>query len=445
MALIRRGADDVRHLCRDQRVRFLQLQFIDILGVVKQVTLPISQLEKALAGEVIVDGSAIEGYVRVREADIYLRPDPHTFCIFPWKTEGGPSARMICDLYGLDGTPFPEDPRQALRRVCSEHEALGYTPMAGAEPEFFLFRRDTGGRAATDTNDLAGYFDMGPLDMGESVREEIVSTLLEMGFEVESSHHEAAPGQHEIDLKYTHALALADDLITFRLAVRTVAALRGLHATFMPKPRADVNGSGLHLHLSLFRGNDNAFFDPSTPDRLSAAARHYLAGILAHTRGFTAVTNPIVNSYKRLVPGYEAPMFVTWSQRDHSPLVRVPARRAGGTRIEVRSPDPSCNPYLGLAVVLRAGLDGLRKKLEPPKQAGSAVYRMSAEERQDLGIVPLPADLGEALAALEADDVMSDALGAHIFSRYTEAKRIEWDYYRRQVHKWELDQYLSTF
>jgi glutamine synthetase len=441
----RRGPDDVRHLCREQRVRFLQLQFTDILGVVKHVTLPISQLEKALAGEVIVDGSAIEGFVRLREADIYLRPDPQTFCIFPWKSEGGATARMICDLYGLDGAPFPEDPRQALRRVCSLHAERGYVPMVGAEPEFFLFKRDPSGKGTTVTHDLAGYFDMGPLDQGESLREEIVSVLLEMGFDIASSHHEAAPGQHEIDLRYTDALSMADGLVTFRTVVRTVAALRGMHATFMPKPLVDVNGSGLHLHLSLFRGETNAFYDPSTPDQLSAVARHYLAGILAHARGFTAITNPLVNSYKRLVPGYEAPVFVTWSQREHSPLVRVPARRAAGTRIEVRSPDPACNPYLALAAILRAGLDGLDQRAEPPRQAGAAVYRMTAQERENLGIVPLPADLGEALAALEADEIVQEALGPQIFSRFTEAKRIEWDYYRRQVHQWELDQYLSTF
>ena len=459
-------ADDVRQRCRSLGVRSLQLQFTDILGVVKHVTVPIAQLDKALSGAVIVDGSALEGFVRTRESDMYLRPDPRTFSTFPWKAHTdaaapGPSGhgrqdeppavttsqtgRLICDLYNLDGEAYAGDPRHALRRACAAAEGMGFTPMVGAEPEFFLFRRDAAGRASTETNDLASYFDMGPLDMGEGVREEIVATVEEMGFDIASSHHEAAPGQHEVDFKYSDALAIADDLITFRLVARSIAAGRGLHATFMPKPLGDVNGSGLHIHVSLFHGADNAFHDPDAADGLSGVARQFLAGVLVHARGFTAVTNPLVNSYKRLVPGYEAPIFATWSQRDHSPLVRVPARRGVGTRIELRSPDPSCNPYLALAAIIAAGLDGLQHNLEPPRQTGAAVYRMSAEERQDLGIVPLPGNLEEALAAMETDVVVQEALGEHITSRFTEAKRIEWDYYRRQVHKWEIDQYLSAF
>lgn len=441
----RLGAEDVQRLCREAGVRFVQLQFTDILGVVKHVTLPSGQLGKALAGEVIVDGSAIEGFVRLREADIYLRPDPDTFRLLPWKAEVAATARLICDLHALDGAPFPEDPRQALRRACAEASKRGFELMVGAEPEFFLFRRGPDGRATTETRDLAGYFDGDPQDTAGQLREEMVATLEAMGFAVEASHHEAAPGQHEIDFKHAPALRAADDLITLRLVVRSLAALRGMHATFMPKPLADVNGSGLHLHLSLFRDGQNAFYDPSTPDQLSPLARHFLAGILAHARGFSAITNPLVNSYKRLVPGYEAPVFVTWSQRDPSPFARVPARRAVGTRVELRSPDPACNPYLALAVLLRCGLDGCDRRLEPPRQAGASVYRMSAQERADLGIVPLPADLGEALAALEEDDVVQDALGQPIVLRFTEAKRIEWDYYRRQVHTWELEQYLSAF
>jgi len=439
------GPEEIQRLCRERAVRLLQLQFTDILGVVKQVNLPIGQLVKALADEVIVDGSAIEGFVRLREADIYLRPDPSTFRLLPWTAGDGRAARLICDLHALDGSPFPEDPRQALRRVLAAAEARGLQPMVGAEPEFFLFRRGADGRATVEASDQAGYFDSGPQDTGEEIRAEIVAALLEMGSDVEAHHHEAAPGQHEIDFRHRPALAMADDLMTFRLVARTIAARRGLHATFMPKPLGDVNGSGLHLHLSLFREERNAFFDPATQDQISTTARHFLAGILAHARATTAITNPLVNSYKRLVPGYEAPVFVTWSQRDPSPLARVPARRATGTRIEVRSPDPSCNPYLALAVLLRAGLDGLEQKAEPPRPTGSAVYRMTAQEREDLGIAPLPADLSEALAALEADEVVQDALGPQILSRFTEAKRIEWDYYRRQVHRWELDQYLSTF
>ena len=437
--------DDVRQACREHEVQFIQLHITDILGSIKHVDLPLSRLEKALAGEVMFDGSAIEGFVRTRESDMYLRPDPRTFRILPWKHDRGVTARLVCDVHSLDGSPFVGDPRQALKRVCAEAAAMGFTCQAGPEPEFFLFRRDAAGRASTETNDLASYFDVAPLDIGESVREEIVSVLQRAQFDLESSHHEAAPGQHEIDFKYADALTMADSFMLFRLVVRTTAAARGLHATFMPKPVADVNGSGMHLHQSLFRNGTNAFFDEHGPDKLSAVARHYLAGLLDHARGYTAITNPLVNSYKRLVPGYEAPTFVTWSHREHSPLVRIPARRAVGTRLELRSPDPACNPYLALAVMFKAGLDGVKQGLEPPRQAGTAVYRMTPEERRQMGIQPLPRDLGEALDAMEGDDVVQGALGEHIFTRFLEAKRIEWDYYCRQVHRWELDQYLATF
>ena len=445
MARTTLGTEDVRRLSREHEVRFLDLQFTDILGGVKHVTLPSSQLDRALADEIIVDGSAIEGFVRIREADLYLRPDPSSFLVYPDERPGGVHARLICDLYGVDGSPFPEDPRHALRRVCAECSRRGFEPMIGIEPEFFLFRRDPSGRGTTETNDLAGYFDMAPLDLGEAAREEAVALLLDLGFEIDGSHHEAAPGQHEIDLRHADALAMADQLVTLRPLVRSVAARRGLHATFMPKPLADVNGSGLHLHCSLARAGGNAFYDANSEDGLSALARQFLAGVLRHARGFTAVCNPLVNSYKRLVLGYEAPVFVTWSYRDPSPLARVPIRRGGGTRIELRSPDPSCNPYLAFAAVIQAGLNGLTARLEPPRQTGAAVYRMTEQERHDLGIERLPADLSEALDALESDDVIQDALGPEICSRFTEAKRIEWDYYQRQVHRWELDQYLSAF
>ena len=443
--------EDVRERCRALGVRRVQLQFTDILGVVKHVLIPATQVDKALGGRVVVDGSALEGFVRTREADMHLRADPRTFCTYPWKASprdggaGGGTARLICDLYGLDGVPFPGDPRHALGRACAAAAERGYTVMVGTEPEFFLFQRDSAGKPTTETSDPSSYFDTAPLDVGEAVREEIVSSLEDMGFGVESSHHEAAPAQHEIDFRREDALAAADDLITFRLVARTVAAARGLHATFMPKPLADVNGSGLHLHLSLFRGEENAFHDPSTPDQLSRVARQFLAGVLVHARGFTALTNPLVNSYKRLVPGYEAPIYATWSQRDHSPLLRVPAQRGASTRIELRSPDPACNPYIALAAIICSGLDGLDQEMEPPRQAGSVVYRMSSEERRDLGIVPLPENLEEALGAMETDEVVQRAVGEHIAARFTEAKRIEWDYYRRQVHRWEIEQYLSAF
>lgn len=436
------SADDVRHACKEMKVQSVQLQFTDILGIVKHLDLPTSQLEKALGGEVMFDGSAIEGFVRMQESDMYLRPDPTTFCPLPWKSDHGTTARMICDVVGTDGGPFPGDPRQALRRVTQEAASHGFTLMAGAEPEFFLFRR-IDQKPTTETGDLAGYFDMAPSDMGEKVREQIVLVLEQMGFSVESSHHESAPGQHEIDFKHAEALAAADGLVTFRVTARAVAALGGMHATFMPKPVSDVNGSGLHLHQSLFRGSDNAFFDARTPDQLSTVARHYLGGLIEHARALTALTNPLVNSYKRLVPGYEAPTEITWSLREHSPLIRIPARRGHGTRLELRSPDPACNPYLALAALLQCGLDGIRRKLEPPPQSGGLPPR--GPEREHPGVQHLPANLEEALECLEEDVVVRTALGEHIFRHFVSAKRIEWDYYRRQVHQWELDQYLSTF
>ena len=438
-------AADVERLCREQDVRFLSLRFADILGSSKSLTLPVTRLAKALAGEVIVDGSAIEGFVRLREADLFLRPDPRTFVVLPRQGDEPAHAQLVCDLYGADGMPFPEDPRLALRRAGGACARLGFVPMVGAEPEFFLFRRDASGRATTETNDLAGYFDAAPMDTGEGLRHEMVGTLMALGLEIEGAHHEAAPGQHEIDFRHTDALAMADSLVLGLRTIRIVAARHGMHATFMPKPLADVNGSGLHVHLSLSREGVNAFYDAERPDGLSAVARQFLAGLLRHARGLTAVTNPLVNSYKRLVPGYEAPSFVTWSQREHSPWARVPTRRGSGTRIEVRSPDPACNPYLAFTALLAAGLDGLARRAEPPRQAGASVYRMSSKEREELGIVRLPANLAEALDAFEEDEVIQEALGAEICSRFIEAKRIEWEYYERHVHAWELEQYLTAF
>lgn len=435
-------SDDVRHAVRELGIEQLRLQFTDILGIVKNVHLPIKQLDKALEGECMFDGSSIEGFVRVAESDLYLRPDPATFAVFPWKPR---TARLICDVYNLDGTPFEGDPRWALKRAVAAAAAMGYEMMAGPEPEFFLFLRDASGKATTETHDQASYFDLAPVDQGEAAREDMVATLQQMGFEIEASHHELAPGQHEIDFKYAPALTTADNIATFRFVVRTVAAAHGLHATFMPKPISGVNGSGLHIHQSLFREGKNAFYDERTPDRLSAVARHYLAGLLRHARGFTAITNPLVNSYKRLVPGYDAPVYVAWAHSELAPMIRVPARRGIGTRLEVRSPDPSCNPYLALAVMLRAGLDGIRNRLEPPPAATRRLDRLTPEEQEELGIYELPRSLGEALAYLRQDEVARDALGEFIWERFLEAKTIEWEVYQSQVHRWEIDQYLATF
>lgn len=426
-------------------VRFVRLQFTDILGVTKNVAIPVEQLPKALDGQLMFDGSSIEGFVRIEESDMYLRPDPATFAIFPWKPKEGTTARLICDIYNSDGTPFDGCPRCVLKRLMDEAAEQGFVMNAGPEAEFFLFQRDPEGRATTKTHDQGSYFDLGPLDLGEEARRDMVLTLEKMGFEVEASHHEVAPGQHEIDFRYGDAVSTADNIATFRFVVRTVAALHGLHATFMPKPLFGVNGSGMHIHQSLFKGEENAFFDPEAPYQLSDTAMFYLGGLLHHARAFTAICNPLVNSYKRLVPGYEAPVYIAWSERNRSPLVRIPARRGIGTRLELRSPDPSCNPYLAMAVTLAAGLNGIRNKIHPPLPVNRNVYRMTLAERAELGIHSLPGSLEEAVAELMQDEVIQAALGDHVLNHFLDAKQIEWDVYRSQVHQWEVDQYLNVF
>jgi glutamine synthetase len=438
--------EEVIERVRELDVRFIRLQFTDILGVTKNVDIPAEQLPKALDGQILFDGSSIEGFVRLEESDMLLKPDPSTFAVFPWQEQGeGATARIICDIYTTSGTPFIGDPRGTLKRVMAEAQALGYTLMVGPEPEFFLFQRDADGKPSTRTIDQASYFDLGPVDRGEECRRDCVLALQKMGFEIEASHHEVAPGQHEIDFKYTDALAAADNIATFRFVVRTIALQHGLHASFMPKPIAGVNGSGMHLHQSLFKEGKNAFYDPAVEGGVSAVCMQFIAGLLEHARAFTAICNPLINSYKRLVPGYEAPVYLAWSERNRSPLVRIPAKRGNSTRIELRSPDPSCNPYLALAVTLAAGLNGIKTKMTAPPPVNRNVYLMSAEERRAEGIDSLPGSLRDALRELEADDVIRDALGPHIFANFMEAKLIEWDIYRSQVHQWELDQYLSIF
>jgi glutamine synthetase len=437
--------EDITRIAKEQNVRFIRLQFTDLLGSIKNVEIPVSQLEKALDNKMMFDGSSIEGYVRIEESDMYLYPDLSTWVVFPWVTENR-VARLICDVYMPDGTPFAGDPRGILRRVLQEAEDMGFTTMnVGPEPEFFLFQTDDKGNPTMELNDQGGYFDLAPTDLGENCRREIVLTLEEMGFEIEASHHEVAPGQHEIDFKYAPAIKAADQIQTFKLVVKTIARQHGLHATFMPKPLFGTNGSGMHCHQSLFRGNENAFFDNNDKLGLSNVARHYLAGILKHARGIAAITNPTVNSYKRLVPGYEAPVYVAWSASNRSPMIRIPASRGLSTRIEVRNPDPAANPYLALAVMLRAGLDGIANKLSIPAPVDRNIYVMSEEERQDAGIPSLPINLKEALSELLRDDVICDALGDHALSHFYELKEIEWDMYRTQVHQWERDQYLTMY
>lgn len=436
---------DVLALAREEGVTEIRLQFTDILGVIKNVAIPVDQLPKALDGQLLFDGSSIEGFVRIEESDMLLVPDPGTFVLLPWSEDGSRIARLMCDVYNPDGTPFAGCPRLALKKVAAEAEAMGYVMNAGVEAEFFLFQRDPDGRGTTRTHDQASYFDLAPMDRGEDARHDMVLALEKMGFEVEASHHEVAPAQHEIDFKYADALTTADNLVTFRWVVRRIALKHGLHATFMPKPIFGINGSGMHTHQSLFRGNENAFFDPSTPNQLSTVCMHYIGGLMTHAKAITAVCNPLVNSYKRLVPGYEAPVYIAWADRNRSPLIRVPARRGLSTRIEFRSPDPSCNPYLALAVMLKAGLDGIRKRIQPPPPQNRNLYRMTPDEREMLGVDTLPGTLWEALQELDRDPVVQEALGEHIYHRFREAKIIEWNAYRTQVHPWELEQYLQVF
>ncbi|BCV21448.1 type I glutamate--ammonia ligase [Moorella sp. Hama-1] len=426
-------------------VKFVRLQFTDIFGVLKNVAIPVDQLPKALNNELMFDGSSIEGFVRIEESDMYLRPDPDTFVVFPWRPHEGSVARLICDVYNPDGTPFAGCPRCTLKRVMAEAAAMGFAMNAGPEAEFFLFNTDGDGRPTLETQDRAGYFDLTPVDLGEDARRDMVLTLEQMGFEIEASHHEVAPGQHEIDFKYAEALTTADRIATFKFVVRTIAQRHGLHATFMPKPIFGINGSGMHANLSLSKDGKNAFDDPSGELGLSQVAYNFIAGVMTHARALTAVTNPTINSYKRLVPGYEAPVYIAWSPRNRSPLIRVPAKRGASTRIEVRHPDPSCNPYLALAVLLQAGLDGIKKGLTPPPPTDKNIFAMAPAELEAEGIGVLPGSLEEAIGALEQDEVIRAALGPHIYERLTLAQKLECDEYRTRVHQWEIDQYLTKF
>lgn len=437
---------EIMDLAKAHDVRYVRLQFTDLLGLVKNVEIPVDQLGKALDNKIMFDGSSIEGFVRIEESDMYLFPDLATWLVFPWDSNQGRVARLICDVHLTDGSPFQGDPRIVLKQVVLQAEELGFSAFnVGPEPEFFLFKLAPDGTPTQEMNDEGGYFDWAPLDLGENCRREIVLTLEAMGFEIEASHHEVAPGQHEIDFKYADAVATADNIATFRLVVKTVARQYGLHATFMPKPVFGINGSGMHCHQSLFTGTKNAFYDENDELGLSSVARHYLAGILEHARSFTAICNPIVNSYKRLVPGFEAPSYVAWSARNRSPLVRVPAARGSSTRIEVRSPDPSCNPYLAIAAMLAAGLDGIRRELPLSPPVNRNIYMMSDEEKDMAGIRSLPDNLAAAIDEFADDDVLRDALGAHVSRHFVEAKRIEWNMYRIQVTGWEREQYFTSF
>ncbi|POO85459.1 type I glutamate--ammonia ligase [Clostridium sp. 3-3] len=437
--------EDILKLVQENGVRFIRLQFTDIFGALKNVAITEKQLEKALDNQMMFDGSSIDGFVRIEESDMYLRPNLDTFVIFPWRPQQGKVARLICDIYRPDGTPFEGDPRYALRRAIDDAAELGFEMNVGPECEFFLFETDENGQATTITQDKAGYFDLAPTDKGENARRDMTLALEEMEFEIEASHHEVAEGQNEIDFKYGPALETADKIMTFKLVVKAIAQRHGLHASFMPKPIFGINGSGMHVNMSLFKDGKNAFADPSDKNGLSKEAYQFIAGLLKNIKGLSAVTNPLVNSYKRLVPGYEAPVYLAWSCSNRTALIRVPASRGAGTRVELRCPDPSANPYLVLAVLLQAGLDGIKNNLEVEPETVANIFAMSDKEREDAGIDNLPNNLYEAVNFMKESELAKAALGEHIYENYVEAKEAEWDDYRTKVHDWEIENYLNRY
>ena len=437
--------EDILAMVEENGVKFIRLQFIDIFGTLKNVAITDRQLEKALNNQCMFDGSSINGFVRVEESDMYLRPDLDTFVIFPWRPQQGKVARLICDVYMPDGTPFEGDPRYILKKAINKAEAMGYTMNVGPECEFFLFEVDNDGNPTLKTNDKGSYFDLGPIDLGENARRDMTLALEDMGFEIETSHHEVAAGQNEIDFKYADALVTADNVTTFKYVVKSIAQRHGLYATFMPKPLHGVNGSGMHVNISLIKDGKNAFYNEEDQLGLSSVAYNFIAGVLKHIKEICPITNPLVNSYKRLVPDYEAPVYIAWSAKNRSPLIRVPSARGEGTRIEFRSPDPSSNPYLVLACLLLAGLEGIKDNLEPPKCIDRNIFNLSREERKRENIENLPESLHEAIAYMQKSDLVKEALGKNTFEYYIKAKEGEWDNYRTQVHQWEINSYLSKY
>ena len=425
-------------------VKFIRLQFSDLMGQPKNVAIPVSQAEKALTDGIGFDGSSIEGFVRIEESDMILKPDTATYTILPWRPAESRVARFICDVHKANGQPFEGDPRYVLKRVLADAVKDGFVFNTGPELEFFLFRM-VDGKPTTEFQDTGGYFDLAPTDLAENVRRDIILALTEMGFEIEASHHEVAESQHEIDFKYGDALTTADNVITFKFATKTIALMNGLHATFMAKPVYGINGSGMHTNCSLFKDGENAFYDPEAPLQLSETALHFIGGLLAHVQGITRLANPTINSYKRLVPGYEAPVYISWSGANRSALCRVPAPRGKSTRVEYRSPDPTCNPYLTFAAVLAAGLDGIRNRIDPPASLDRNIFKLTREESEALGIETLPGDLYTANRALLADEVLCTALGPHVVENLNLIAEAEWDAYRTAVHPWEVAQYLSTY
>ena len=438
--------EDIKGFIQEYNIKFIKLQFVDINGQVKNLAIPSEHIDKALDNEMMLDGSSIKGFRSIETSDMFFHPDINTFQILPWRgKEGINSARLICDIYNADGTPFEGCPRCNLKRVMKEAEKYGFSMNVGPEAEFFLFAKDENGKAMPVTHDRAGYYDVGPEDLGEDVRSDIVLTLQEMGFDIEASHHEGAVGQHEIDFRYTDILTAADNVTTFRIAVKAIAAQHNLHATFMPKPIYGINGSGMHCNVSLFKDGKNAFYDENAEYQLSDEAKFAIGGMLKHVKSITAITNPTVNSYKRLVPGYEAPVYLAWSLANRSALLRVPAKRGSSTRVELRSPDPACNPYLAFAAILEACMDGIRNKIDPPAPVESNIYKLTSKERKKQRIDALPGSLSEALEHLDRSLVAQAALGEHIFNEFMTSKKKEWDSFRTYVSQWEIDKYLERY
>ncbi len=437
--------DILRKALEEDKVKFVRLQFSDIFGMVKNVTITPTQLKKCLDNKCMFDGSSIEGFVRIEESDMYLYPDLDTYTIYVPDAEK--TARIICDVYTTAGTPFEGDPRYILKKVLKDAEDMGYGVNCGPECEFFLFDNDADGHPTINSGDKGGYFDMSPMGLGGACRRDITMALEDMDFDIETSHHECAPAQHEIDFKYSDALKAADRISTFRMVVKSIALRRNLHATFMPKPKFGIAGSGMHINLSLTSLEDgaNIFYDPADVNGLSQVAYSFMAGIMANIKGITAITNPLVNSYKRLIPDHEAPVYIAWSAKNRSPLVRVPFAKGPSTRIELRSPDPSCNPYLALAVVIAAGLDGIKKGLKAPQSVDKNIFSMTQKELDKLHIECLPLTLIEAVNQFEKSKLAKEILGEHIFNKYLDAKKKEWEEYRLHVSEWEVDSYLAKY
>ena len=441
--MIIKNENDVLKAIEEHNVKFIRLQFTDIQGVVKDVEIPVTQIKKALTTGISFDGSSIEGFVRIYESDMLLKPDVTTFALLPWNNGKGQVARIICDVYQPNGEPFKGDPRYVLRKVTEKAAEMGFTLNVGPEMEFFLFEKENG-NATTIPHDYGTYFEFAPTDIAEDIRREIVLTLMDLNFDIEASHHEVAFGQHEIDFKYGDALTMADNVVTFKYVARTIAKINGLHATFMPKPIATVNGSGMHVNLSLSKDGKNAFYDPDAEMEISDTARYFIAGVLKHIKAITCIANPIVNSYKRIIPGYEAPVYIAWSGANRSSLLRIPVARGSSTRVELRSPDPSCNPYLTFAAILAAGLEGIQNKTAPKHFVDYNIFDLTGKERAKEGIESLPGTLNESANYFEQDELLKKILGTHVHDNILRLARAEWDEYKKQVHGWEIERYLNV-